>query len=93
MFQQKVKSGSSTGIYIYGTFGIGKTYCSNAFANLFAEKLNKTICFIYVPDFVNMLKDGFNNIDKKTENAKILQDAQNADVLFLDDIGAEYATD
>ena len=93
MFQQKVKSRSSTGIYIYGTFGIGKTYCSNAFANLFAEKLNKTICFIYVPDFVNMLKDGFNNSDKKIENGKIIQDAQNADVLFLDDMGAEYATD
>ena len=29
----------------------------------------------------------------KIENGKIIQDAQNADVLFLDDIGAEYATD
>lgn len=93
MFQNKIKSKSNTGIYIYGTFGIGKTYCSNAFANLFAEKLNKKICFIYVPDFVNMLKDGFNNPDKKIENGIIIQNAQNADVLFLDDIGAEYATD
>jgi primosomal protein DnaI len=76
------------GYYIYGSFGIGKTYICQTFANDLARN-NKTVAFCFLPDFVYNLKQGFNDPDINQRNQKIINDFIRADVLFLDDIGAE----
>jgi primosomal protein DnaI len=74
------------GLYVYGTMGTGKTFTSIALANELALK-NKTIAFIFVPDFTYELKQGISKGD--STNANYIDKMREADVLFLDDLGAE----
>jgi primosomal protein DnaI len=74
------------GIYVYGAMGIGKTFTSIALANEFAN-LGHTIAFVFVPDIVYELKQGFNK--ESSLNNELVDKMKNADILFLDDIGAE----
>lgn len=76
------------GFYIYGPFGVGKTYTTIAFANDLA-RINKKISYCFLPDLVFNLKQGFDDKEKNSENLKTLKSLREADVLFLDDIGAE----
>jgi hypothetical protein len=74
------------GLYVYGDMGIGKTFTSIALANQLALA-GKTIAYISVPDFAYKLKQGF---DKDSEiNNELVEKMKRADVLFLDDMGAE----
>ena len=77
----------SHGIYIYGEMGIGKTYSSIAFANELANQ-NKTIAFIFVPEMVLKLKEGFKQ-NSEIDNFDFINKMRDADFLFLDDLGAE----
>lgn len=79
--------------YIYGKCGVGKTFLSLAFANEIADILNKKVCFVYMPDFVNVLKSGFNNASDSKKGNDIYSHMKEADILFIDDFGAEYATE
>lgn len=81
------KNDKSHGIYVYGTMGIGKTFTSIAFANELANK-NNTVVFIFVPEMVLKLKEGF-KVDSGTDNFDFVNKMRNADYLFLDDLGAE----
>lgn len=92
-FQKLIKENKWYGMWIWGKSGIGKTFLSSAFANLYAERFNKKIAFIYMPEFVNLIKSGFSNPVDKEYASKIIQYATEADVTFFDDIGAEFATD
>ncbi len=76
------------GIYVYGTFGIGKTYTSIAFANDLA-RIGKKVVFCFVPDLVFNLKQGFDDKEANKKNIQDINKFMQADVLFLDDIGAE----
>lgn len=77
----------SKGIYIYGTFGVGKSYALGAIANELAKLKLKSL-IIYVPEFVRELKSamGTNELEK---NIDVLKKSQ---VLMLDDMGAEPIT-
>lgn len=72
------------GIYFYGPFGVGKTYFLGALANEL-KKMNISSMIIYMPEFVREIKSSFKN---DTTNEKI-EYFKKADVLMLDDIGAE----
>ncbi|MFD1851916.1 primosomal protein DnaI [Oceanobacillus bengalensis] len=72
------------GIYFYGPFGVGKTYFLGAIANEL-KKLNISSMIIYMPEFVREIKGSFKN---DTTNEKV-DYFKKADVLMLDDIGAE----
>jgi chromosomal replication initiation ATPase DnaA len=74
------------GIYVYGDMGIGKTYTSIALANEMAS-LGFSIAFIFVPDIVYELKQGFGQ--ERNNNQQIMDKMKFADILFLDDFGAE----
>jgi primosomal protein DnaI len=74
------------GIYVYGQMGIGKTFTSIALANELAN-LGHTIAFVFVPDIVYELKQGFNK--ENSLNNELIEKMKSADILFLDDIGAE----
>src|SRR5699024_4860926 len=74
----------SQGLYLFGIFGVGKTFLLGALANEL-KKFNISSTLIYMPEFVReinaSLKD--DSVNEKIEYFK------NADILMLDDIGAE----
>ena len=75
------------GLYLYGEFGIGKSYILGCIANELKEKSISSM-MIYVPEILRDLKAGFND---GTTNERY--DAiRNAEVLILDDLGAEDVT-
>ncbi|WP_028392192.1 primosomal protein DnaI [Bacillus cihuensis] len=74
-------------LYLYGEFGVGKTYLLGAIANELAKKEISSL-LIYVPDFLRELKGSFTD---NTFNDKIDM-AKKAPVLMFDDIGSESMT-
>lgn len=75
------------GLYLYGPFGTGKSFILGAVANqLKSKKISSTI--VYLPEFIRTLKGGFNDgsFEKKLERVR------EANILMLDDIGAEEVT-
>ncbi len=84
-FAASVKPGQDPmGLYLYGPFGVGKTYIVGAMANLLMKREIETYT-VYAPDFFTEMK---NSIGNGTFQEK-LNDVKNAKVLILDDIGAE----
>ncbi|MBM7648859.1 primosomal protein DnaI [Bacillus ectoiniformans] len=77
--KEKVK-----GLYICGSFGVGKSYLLGAIANELADKhINSLI--VYFPEFVREMKQSLND---HSMNGK-LEVVKNAQILMIDDIGAE----
>jgi primosomal protein DnaI len=84
-FLGEVKNGlPKRGLYFYGPFGVGKTYFLGAVANEL-KKYNLSSMLIYMPEFVREMKSSIkdDSINEKIDFFK------KADVLMLDDIGAE----
>jgi DNA replication protein DnaC len=77
------------GIYLYGDMGIGKTYTSIALANEMAN-LGFKIAFVFLPDIIYELKQGFSH--ENNNNDEIMHKMMMADILFLDDFGAERSS-
>ncbi|MDF2699887.1 MAG: primosomal protein DnaI [Haloplasmataceae bacterium] len=75
------------GYYIYGNFGVGKTYLLAAMANELAKR-NIKVAFVYLPDLIRELKSaiGTHNLESMMSEIKKIQ------VLILDDIGSEMST-
>lgn len=71
------------GLYLNGNFGSGKSYLICAALNELAKKGSK-IALVYYPNFLRSLKSAFNS-----DFEKQFDYARRADVLLLDDIGAE----
>ncbi|CQR25778.1 primosomal protein [Streptococcus varani] len=73
------------GIYLYGQFGIGKSYLMAYLANLLSKTCLLSTTMIHYPTFVvdikNAIKDG--SVKERIDAVKMSQ------VLVLDDIGAE----
>jgi len=83
--EQTKKTGlPSKGFYFYGPFGVGKTYFLGALANEL-KKQNISSMLIYMPEFVREIRDSFKD-DSVNEKVNFFK---NADVLMIDDIGAE----
>lgn len=72
------------GLYLYGKFGVGKTYILGAIANELARRRVATM-IVYVPEFFRELKASIQN---NTMEGK-LEAVKKAPVLMLDDVGAE----
>lgn len=72
------------GFYIYGKFGVGKSFVLGAIANELAA-LHIRCVVVFVPEFLREMK---NSIQDHTLNEKI-DFVKKAPVLMLDDIGAE----
>lgn len=75
------------GFYIYGKFGVGKSFVLGALANELARLGIQTV-MVFVPEFLRELKTaiGDNTLQQKIEFVK------KAPVLMLDDLGAESLT-
>jgi primosomal protein DnaI len=76
---------ATKGLYLYGPFGVGKTYLLGALANALAEREIKSM-FIYMPELVREMKASIND---STINEKIDR-FKKVPILILDDIGSEY---
>lgn len=72
------------GLFLHGPFGTGKSYLLGAIANELAQKQISSL-IVYVPEFFREMK---NAIGDHTVNEK-LEAIKKANVLMLDDIGAE----
>lgn len=84
-FIHEAKSGLPTkGFYFHGPFGVGKTYFLGALANEL-KKQGISSMLIYMPEFVREIRDSFKD-DSVNEKVNYFK---NADVLMIDDIGAE----
>jgi primosomal protein DnaI len=84
-FIEQTKTGlPAKGFYFYGPFGVGKTYFLGALANEL-KKQNISSMLIYMPEFVREIRDSLKD-DSVNEKINFFK---NADVLMIDDIGAE----
>lgn len=72
------------GLYLSGSFGIGKTFILGVIANTLAEKGLSSL-LVYFPEFVREMKSA---ISDQTLEAK-LKAVKSAPILMIDDIGAE----
>ncbi|WP_151680307.1 primosomal protein DnaI [Weizmannia acidilactici] len=73
------------GLYLYGKFGVGKSYLLGAIANQLADMKQVSSLIVYVPEFFREMKEslGDHSTGEKLEMVKSVP------VLMLDDIGAE----
>lgn len=74
------------GIYLYGSFGTGKTYIISALLNELAKKNIKST-IVHVPELLRGLKESFSSDYKER-----FWTLKTTPILLLDDIGAEYLT-
>ena len=72
------------GLYLYGKFGVGKSYILGAIANELAKKQISSM-IVYVPELLREMKSA---IGDSTLNEKI-EALKKEPILMLDDIGAE----
>lgn len=76
------------GLYLYGRFGVGKTYLLGAIANELARQKGVATTMMHFPSFVVEMRNSIknNNLGQKLDAVK------KAPVLVLDDIGADAMT-
>lgn len=74
------------GLYLTGNFGCGKTYLVAATFNELAKK-GKKVAIVYYPEFLRKLKSSFSD-----DFTSVFDKVRKADLLLLDDIGAETTT-
>lgn len=72
-----------------GDTGIGKSHLSMCVAREF-EKRQKTYVFIDVPELMNKIKTSYDPKKSTMSQEEIMSIIKYADLLVLDDIGAEY---
>jgi len=75
------------GLYLYGSFGVGKTFLLGAVANQLAQNGSSTT-MIHFPSYAEEMKQAINtgNVQEKLNAIK------NVEILMIDDIGAESLT-
>lgn len=86
-FKEYQKDKTIKGCYLHGSFGAGKSYILAALLNELALKGNKTV-IVYYPEMLRTLKESFQDDFKD-----IMNNLKNADILLLDDIGAESVSE
>jgi primosomal protein DnaI len=85
LFVERYQSNSELqGLYLYGKFGVGKSYLLGAIANELAKKGISSM-IVYFPELVREFKA---SIGDQTLNSKV-EAIKKVPILMLDDIGAE----
>lgn len=76
------------GLYLYGRFGVGKTFLLGAIANELARQKEIPTTMMHFPSFVVEMRNSIknNNLGQKIDAVK------KAPILMLDDIGADAMT-
>ena len=76
------------GLYLYGDFGVGKSFMVAALAHDLSEKRGVSSTLLHYPSFVIDVKNAIGDGNVKT----LVDEIKMAEVLILDDIGAEQST-
>ena len=76
------------GLYLYGDFGVGKSFMAAALAHDLSEKRGVSTTLLHYPSFVIDVKNAIGDGSVKT----LVDEIKLAEVLILDDIGAEQST-
>lgn len=79
---------SGQGVYLYGPMGTGKTYLAACASNYMAKN-GKKAAFVHYPAFTERLSQLYRTDEYRTEVDRM----RYADILVIDDIGAEEVTD
>ena len=90
-FFEKIKD-TRRGIYVHGAVGSGKTHVAWALAQEWVDKGGRPPLFWNVSELIRSIKRDFGKhaYDRDREEEYIMQ---HRGMLFLDDLGAEMATD
>ncbi|MBQ0045421.1 MAG: ATP-binding protein [Mycoplasma sp.] len=83
-----IKNNKIIGFCLQGTVGVGKTYKIISYCNDMILKNNRKIAYLFLPEAVRQMKDNF-SLDNLL-NKRIIDNCCLADILVLDDFGAEY---
>lgn len=88
ILHDSIKENKIIGFCLQGSVGVGKTYKIISYCNDMALINNQTIAYLFLPEAVRQMKDNFgaDNI----VNKQIIDKCCQADILVLDDFGAEY---
>lgn len=76
------------GLYLYGDFGVGKSFMMAALAYDLSEKRGVSSTLLHYPSFVIDVKNAIGDGNVKT----LVDELKLSEVLILDDIGAEQST-
>ena len=76
------------GLYLYGDFGVGKSFMVAALAHDLSEKRGVSSTLLHYPGFVIDVKNAIGDGNVKN----LVDEIKQAEVLILDDIGAEQST-
>lgn len=79
--------GKKNSLLLQGSYGVGKSHLSYAIAKYLKER-GKLVIFITMPELLNVLRESYSRND--FSEMDILEVCKNADLLVLDDVGAEY---
>ena len=78
------KNQKGKGLYLYGSFGSGKTYMVSALLNELSKD-GYSVVIVYYPELLRSLKESFDHEDYPER----IEEIKRCDLLLLDDIGAE----
>ncbi|CAG5386385.1 primosomal protein DnaI [Streptococcus pneumoniae] len=76
------------GLYLYGDFGVGKSFMVAALAHDLSENRGVSSTLLHYPSFVIDVKNAIGDGNVKT----LVDEIKLSEVLILDDIGAEQST-
>ena len=82
------KDEKQKGLYLYGSFGSGKTYMISALLNELS-RLHYSVVIVYYPELIRSIKESFSSGEDFYERMNM---TKTCDLLLLDDIGAESVT-
>lgn len=85
---KSIKENEIIGFCLQGSVGVGKTHKIISYCNDMITINNRTVAYLFLPEVVRQMKDNF-SIDSLI-NKKIIDYCCGADILVLDDFGAEY---
>ncbi|MCQ2748225.1 MAG: hypothetical protein MJ223_03180 [Mycoplasmoidaceae bacterium] len=88
ILKNSIKNDEIIGFCLQGPVGVGKTYKIISYCNDMIMKNNRTVAYLFLPEAVRQMKDNF-SLDNLS-NKKLIDSCCFADILVLDDFGAEY---
>lgn len=85
-----IKSNELVGFYFFGDVGIGKTHKMISYCNDMISLNDRTVSYVFVPELVRQMRENFS--ESSIANKELIDKCCAADILVLDDFGAEYTS-
>lgn len=85
-----IKKNEIVGFYFFGDVGIGKTHKIISYCNDMITKNDRTVAYVFLPELVRQMRENFS--DSNLANKDLIDKCCVADILVLDDFGAEYTS-